>query len=162
MDYEVQLRQSPPQWLAAGVGRANRSNLPKQVTTLGTPAWDYVKKNGIGNDGHHVALYYENGDGPCALPTPEGVVIAVGPRVHQPFENQPPVQCVELPAGTVAWTRHRGSYAKLGDAHCAVVRWCQERGHSFLGPYWEVYGHWTPNEAEQETDVFYALRNVAE
>src|SRR5579883_56293 len=109
MDYEVQLRQSPPQWLAAGVGRANRSNLPKQVTTLGTPAWDYVKKNGIGNDGHHVALYYENGDGPCALPTPEGVVIAVGPRVHQPFENQPPVQCVELPAGTVAWTRHRGS-----------------------------------------------------
>ncbi len=62
-----------------------------------------------------------------------------------------------LPSGLVATTTHRGAYSQLGLAHSAVVDWCRAHGRRLTGTRWEVYGHWTPEEAQQHTDVFYLL-----
>jgi effector-binding domain-containing protein len=62
-----------------------------------------------------------------------------------------------LPAGEVATTVHRGSYAELGDAHRRVLKWCRAAGRAVAGPRWEIYGHWREDPAEVETEVYYLL-----
>jgi hypothetical protein len=39
----------------------------------------------------------------------------------------------------------------------AVLRWCVATGNRAAGPRWEVYGHWYPEPAVPETEVFYLL-----
>ena len=62
-----------------------------------------------------------------------------------------------LPGGRVASTTHRGSYAGLGGAHDAVVRWIQENGERAAGARWEVYGPHHDDPAEVWTKVCYLL-----
>jgi effector-binding domain-containing protein len=62
------------------------------------------------------------------------------------------------PAGTVATTAHFGPYGELGLAHRAVRAWCKRKGCERVGPFWEVYGHWSDDPANLRTDVFYLLK----
>jgi effector-binding domain-containing protein len=83
--------------------------------------------------------------------------VEVGVLGHGPFEATGRVVGSVLPAGEVARTVHRGSYARLDLAHRAVVDWCRRNGRSVAGPRWEVYGHWRENPEELETEVSYLL-----
>lgn len=62
-----------------------------------------------------------------------------------------------LPAGRVAMTMHRGSYAGLGAAHRAVTDWCAAHGRRAAGPRWEVYGPHSDDPAAVWTEVYYLL-----
>jgi hypothetical protein len=42
-------------------------------------------------------------------------------------------------------------------AHDAIVAWCRLHGRRLAGPRWEVYGHWTDDEAKLRADVYYLL-----
>jgi effector-binding domain-containing protein len=82
------------------------------------------------------------------------------PDVHHPVSLQ------RAAPRSIATTAHWGSYARLGAAHRAVIEWCRVHGHRLAGSRWEVYGHWTEDEAKLRTDVYYLLapdtaRNVA-
>jgi DNA-binding transcriptional MerR regulator/predicted transcriptional regulator YdeE len=44
----------------------------------------------------------------------------------------------ELPAATMAATIHHGSYATIGDAHTAVIRWIEANGYRIAGPDREI------------------------
>jgi effector-binding domain-containing protein len=57
-----------------------------------------------------------------------------------------------LPAGDVATTVHRGSF-ESGDAHHAVIDWCETRGLASTGVRWEVYGH----PEQPEVEVYWQL-----
>jgi DNA gyrase inhibitor GyrI len=70
-----------------------------------------------------------------------GVEFGVGVTAH--FAPAGLVQFVELPTGTVATVTHWGDYARLGEAHAAVIAWRRTQGHELAGPRWELYGHWS-------------------
>ena len=52
---------------------------------------------------------------------------------------------------------HVGPYHLLGDVHHAMCGEIRERGLQVAVPAIEVYGHWTENEAELETEVLIAV-----
>lgn len=58
---------------------------------------------------------------------------------------------VDLPASTVAFTTHRGSYDDVGVAQHAVLAWIHEAGHELAGAPREVYVD--DPEATPEDDV---------
>jgi effector-binding domain-containing protein len=62
-----------------------------------------------------------------------------------------------LPAGTVAYTRHRGQYEGIPNAHRAIIDWAGREGRTLAGPRWEIYGHWRDNPDELHTEVYYLL-----
>ena len=67
-----------------------------------------------------------------------------------------------IPAGTVAATTHFGPYNRLGEAHQAVIDWCNSHGHELIRPCWEPYPHWIDewnhDPGKIRTDVFYLLK----
>ena len=86
------------------------------------------------------------------------VDVEFGVGVRAPFSSAGAVSYSETPAGEVATTTHWGDYAKLGDAHAAVIAWCASHDRTRAGPRWEVYGHWVDDPSQLRTDVYYLLR----
>ena len=110
-----------------------------------------ARAHGVQLDGQNIFLYR-------AVSDPKGVVDAeFGVGAKAPFTSVGSVVYSQVPAGEAATVTHWGDYAKLGNAHDAVVSWCQANGRRLSGTSWEVYGHWTGNPADQRTDVFYLL-----
>jgi len=110
-----------------------------------------ARTNGIQLDGQNVFVYR-------AVSESNGVVDAeFGVGATAPFTPVGAVEYTQVPPGEVATVTHWGDYAKLGDAHEAVVSWCRANGRALSGTSWEVYGHWTSNPVDQRTDVFYLL-----
>ncbi|GIH25027.1 hypothetical protein Aph01nite_33370 [Acrocarpospora phusangensis] len=83
--------------------------------------------------------------------------VEIGVELDQPATVSGRVIQSALPAGAVAMTVHRGPYGDLGTAHEAVLHWCADHGLHPAGPRWEVYGHWTEDPSQLETEVFYLL-----
>jgi effector-binding domain-containing protein len=105
-----------------------------------------VRWDGEARPGRNVMLYRDD------VPNVE-----VGVELDKPAQLDGRLIRSELPAGEVAMTVHRGSYAGLAAAHEAVVRWCAEQGLRRAGPRWEIYGHWSEDPAQVETEVYYLL-----
>lgn len=106
-------------------------------------------------DGQNVFLYR------AAAGRPGELDVAFGVGITTPFAAVGGVEPTALPTGEVATVTHWGSYARLGDAHDAVVEWCDRTGRRRTGSSWEVYGHWTEDEARLRTDVYYLLEPAA-
>lgn len=103
-----------------------------------------VTWHGGGHKGRNVMLYLDD------VPHVE-----VGVELDQPVELHGRLVRSALPAGPVATTRHVGPYAGLGDAHDAVIRWCEAQGYTLTKVRWEVYGHGDVDPPE--VDVFWQL-----
>jgi effector-binding domain-containing protein len=83
--------------------------------------------------------------------------------------NSPPIEPFDqilagsLPPGPVAATTHLGPYHLLGQAHDAILQWCNSNGRQTVRPCWETYGHWqnawTHDPSRIRTDVYYLLKN---
>ncbi len=101
--------------------------------------------------GRHVALYLDGG------------MVEVGAELGERFVGNERVHCSGLPAGRVATITHFGPYARLGDAHSELRRWCAEHGHRLSNVCWEIYGHWdeswNADPSKIRTDVFHLLEN---
>jgi effector-binding domain-containing protein len=54
-------------------------------------------------------------------------------------------------------TTHVGSYDKLAGAHDAIHSWRAATGRTFGGYSWEIYGDWTNDTTNLETQVVYLL-----
>ena len=54
-------------------------------------------------------------------------------------------------------TVHRGPYGRLDDAHRAIRNWCTTMGLRPTKVRWEIYGDWTQDEAQLETEVWYQV-----
>jgi effector-binding domain-containing protein len=83
--------------------------------------------------------------------------VEVGVELGVPCQLTGRVIASALPAGQVAMTVHRGSYAGLGAAHRAVLDWCAAQGRQTAGPRWEVYGPHSEDPAEVWTEIYYLL-----
>jgi effector-binding domain-containing protein len=107
---------------------------PKLWGELLAEVWSAVRGNEAIAPGRNVMLYLDD------VPNVE-----IGAEAAGPFEPIGRVVPSSLPSGRVATTLHRGSYQRIGEAHEAVVAWCDEHGRERAGPRWEIYGHWVPD-----------------
>lgn len=120
--------------------------LPSVWRPLLDQVWDRLRAHGIGSGCRNVMLYLDD------VPHVE-----VGVLCDDPSVAGGSVVASALPAGRVASATHRGSYARLGDTHDAVVRWIEENGEHAAGPRWEVYGPHDEDPAKVWTEVRYLL-----
>ena len=155
--YDVQIEQLPPRPIAVIRARARFDELSSVVPRLCGEAWEAVKAHPeVQVPGALMLAIYH------PLPTDDPnaaneIDIAVGVEVSGSFEDAGSLSYSTTPEGNTAHTTHLGPYQKLGDAHAAVKRYCEENGHKITGVRWEVYGHWTEDESRLQTDVFYSL-----
>ena len=133
---------------SAAAGQLSRV-VPEACGTV----WTALKAAGA-RGGRHVAVYLDCSDGQ--------VDAEIGAEVDDAFAGRGDVVRSATPAGEVATTTHFGPYARLGDAHRAIVDWCAAHGRARAGPNWEVYGHWLSewdaDPSKIRTDVFYLLK----
>jgi len=118
-----------------------------EVYTVVRPRPELSPEPGPGPKWQNVMLYKD--DAPA---------VEVGVLVGRTFEAVGRVVPSQLPAGRVAVAVHRGDYAGLGRAHDAVHRFAAARGLDLAGSRWEIYGHWSADPRDIETEVFWLLR----
>jgi len=151
MTYEVVVEEAAPGLIAAvrasvPVGEAGRAWKPAL-----DQVWAYLRANPGVRRGHNLFLYQhpEHRDDP--------MVVDFGVQVYEAFEPAGNVRCVATPAGLVARTVHRGSYAELAAAHEAIHAWCAAHGRMIGAASWELYGDPTDDPALVETTISYLL-----
>ena len=149
--YAVSLQSGARRTIAAVHARLQIRDVPSTFARYLNQVYGAARTGAVRLDGQNVFVYRDAADG-----TNEADV-AFGVGVVEPFEPIGNVQPTLLPAGVVATTTHWGAYTQLAGAHEAIIEWCHAHGHRRAGPRWEVYGHWTDDEARLRTDVFYLL-----
>ena len=149
MPYQIQLTNTEAIPTAVIRGRVPSNELSKFVPAACGEVWSFIRSAGLSRPGRHVALYLDGG------------LVEVGAEVSGRFAGNDRVHYSQLPAGRVATTTHFGPYARLGDAHSGIRRWCSEHGHRLSGVCWEIYGHWdeswNADPSKIRTDVFHLL-----
>lgn len=162
MNYEIHLLEVIGQPIAAVSGRVNSSNVADEIPKMLSEVWAFIAKSGLRHIGLNVMVYLPEADGTCFFDE-AGVAAEAGVLLEEGFDkelfkNAGKIFCSATPAGRVVTTVHRGPYDKLPEAHAALHDWCADNGHELVGPNWEIYGHWTDNPEELQTDVFYLVK----
>jgi effector-binding domain-containing protein len=151
MEYAIQVERVDGRPLAVVRRRASSQELKDVVPQACGTVWSVMQALKVQGLGRHVAIYWD-----CEIN------LEVGVEVATPFTGHDVVIGSTTPAGTVATTAHFGPYNRLLEAHKAICQWCANNGHTFAGPNWEVYGHWTDDPAQLRTDVFYLLKATSD
>jgi effector-binding domain-containing protein len=150
--YEVKLQQFPGKHTAVVRRRATLQQLSQVIPQACGEVWGAIRAKGVQGAGRHVAVYLDN-----------EMNLEIGVELDAPVAAMGSVIPSTLPAGTVATTTHLGPYHGLGNAHQAVIDWCNSHGHELVRPCWETYGHWVDewnqDPSKIRTDVFYLLKS---
>ena len=153
--YAVSLEHAAPRLIAAAHARLPIERVPAVFAGHLDRVYAAARAGLVQLDGQNIFLYRN-------VPAASAEVdVDFGVGTTKPFTSVGDVTEVALPDGEVATTAHWGDYARLADAHSAVVTWCREHGRLMAGPRWEVYGHWTDDVARRRTDVYYLLESSA-
>ncbi len=152
MTYDIQTMTAQPEFIAAVRARIRIADIGHTWKPSLDHVWAFLKSNPALKPGHNLFLYH-HGEGREAP-----MDIDFGVQVPERFETQGNVKCVTTPTGTIAFTRHIGSYDHLSDAHDAIHAWCRENGRWIGGASWETYGDWHEDPAKLETTISYLLR----
>ena len=147
----ISLQAAVPRAIAAVRVRLPIRSVPAVFANYLNEVYAAARDGTIPLDGQNIFIYRDSGG-------PDGEVdVEFGVGVRAPFAPSGNVTYVDLPVGEVATTTHWGDYARLGDAHAAVIAWCRSQNRELAGPRWEIYGHWR-DDAPPRTDVYYLLR----
>lgn len=153
--YTVSLQMAAPRTIAAVHARVAAGAVGRTFRQYLDQVYAAARAGAVHLDGQNVFVYRHVPNHPAELEVDFGVGITA------PFRATGAVEPTPLPVGEVATTTHRGNYAALGAAHAAVAEWCRVNGRRPTGVSWEIYGHWTDDEAQLRTDVFHLLEPTA-
>ena len=110
--------------------------------------WEHLRHVGA-KTRHNVIVYRPIG--------PAEFDLEIGVEVLEPIEPSGDIIMSETPAGQAAHVRHTGPYDGLIEAHSAVQDWIDASPRRYAGVNWEVYGDWSEDPAQLQTDVYYLL-----
>jgi effector-binding domain-containing protein len=110
----------------------------------------FLKASGTSHLGINVAVY----DGS----DPPGLIMEAGVRVTAAFTGDSTVSCSRSPAGPAVMVTHRGAYDGIPTAYEALRGWARENDRDLAAVSWEVYGHWTENPEDLQTDIWWLLK----
>lgn len=146
---EVRLQRVDSIPLAVVRRRASAADLSTLVPECCGRVWSVVREQKV-LAGRHVALYWDS-----------SIRLEVGVELAGALTETEEVVRSATPSGMAAFVTHYGPYGELGAAHDAIHRWCEARGYRFVGPSWEIYGHWQSvwdaDPSGIRTDVFYQI-----
>jgi effector-binding domain-containing protein len=103
--------------------------------------------------GHNVVFYPHGAE----LVTAKGAAIECGVQMKAPFASRDDIAASATPAGRVCHVVHWGDYARMGEAHAAIHRFCAAHGHNLTDVNWEIYGDWSDDPLRRRTDIYYLL-----
>lgn len=146
MEYEIALADVPARRTAVVAATTTWQEFPALWRELSGEVWQCLRASGIERGCPNVILYRDD--------RPQ---VEVGVLVDQPCVLTGRVVTSTLPAGVVATTVHRGSFAEMGGAHDAIHAWCAHHGHRLTGARWEVYGPHNDDAGQQWTEVSWLL-----
>ena len=149
MVYEVTVVDVAARQTVVIAAATNWRDFPTLWRQLSDEVWASLRAGGIDSGCRNVILYRDS--------TP---AVEVGVLLDRPLALTGRVVASALPAGRVATTLHRGSFAELGAAHDALVAWCNERRYRLTGTRWEVYGPHSDDPAQQWTEISWLLSPV--
>ena len=152
MNYDIQIQPFPGKPSAIVRRRAALRQLSQVIPQACGEVWDAIRAQKIQGAGRNVVVYLD-----------DEMNLEIGVELDTPLAASGVLISSKLPAGAVATTTHLGPYNRLGEAHQAVMRWCNSQGHEFVRPCWETYGHWmnewNHDPSKIRTDVFYLLKS---
>jgi effector-binding domain-containing protein len=154
LTFPVSSQVASPRTIAAVHARVTLAAVPSTFRQYLDQVYAAARAGAVHLDGQNVFVYRNVPD----QPTQADVQFGVG--VTKPFTAVGAVQPTPLPVGEVATATHWGNYGGIGLAHQAVIEWCRKHGRRYTGTRWEVYGHWTDDEAKLRTDVFWLLEPI--
>jgi effector-binding domain-containing protein len=128
--------------------------VPATIRRLLDPVWAFLRTSDLVTH-HNVVVYRPDGDGRG------GLDVEVGVQVDRAFDDAGApdgIRSGTLPATWAARATHVGPYDRIGRAHDAVLRWCDEHGHEPTGLSWEIYGDWNDDVDLLETEVVHEVR----
>ncbi len=146
MSYQVTVTDVVARPTAIVAAQTTWLEFPTLWRELLDEVWACLRAGGITRGCRNVMLYRDD------IPHVE-----VGVELLQPCQLTGRVVASSLPAGHVAMTTHRGTYAGLGAAHDAVIAHCIDHGYRLAGPRWEVYGPHSDEPADVWTEVYWLL-----
>jgi effector-binding domain-containing protein len=145
MRYQVTVTDVAARPTAVVAATTTWQEFPRLWRGLLDEVWTCLRAGGIERGCRNIMLYWDD--------TPR---VEVGVELLVPCPLTGRVVASSLPAGPVAMTIHRGSYAGMAEAHQAVHDWSRKQGR-LAGPRWEVYGPHSDNPAEVWTEIYYLL-----
>ncbi len=146
----VSVQVAKPRGIAAVRTRLPASRIAGSFARYLDQVYATARANAIPLDGQNIFVYR-----PTTEPNEVDVQFGVG--VKSAFAPNGPVAYAQLPTGEVATATHWGDYAKLGEAHNAVIEWCRANDRQRTGTRWEIYGHEYGDPAKMRTDVYWLL-----
>ena len=150
MNCDVQIVDSPTQWIAVLTGEATPETLALKLREMFDEFYRRVDLVDTGKRGLNV-IYYPAWHSTRPFP------IEVGIKVDNSFPESGGIVCSKIPAGRAATALHLGPYSQLHKPHGAIRRWCADRGLELAGASWEAYGHWNKDPNQCSTAVYYLL-----
>ncbi len=157
MEPEVRTLQVSEMPIAVVTGRATRQDLVRKIRQLFDEFYQHVASVAVGRRGLNI-IVYRGQPGVDLMETPEGMPLEIGVQVPAPFAGDGKILCSSTPAGRVATITHIGPYDQMRPTYDVLKKWGHERGESFAGPSWEVYGHWSDDPAQLRTDIYFLLK----
>ncbi|MEW6059024.1 MAG: MerR family transcriptional regulator [Actinomycetota bacterium] len=155
MPYEVQVKEVPPQQVAAVRMHTSIETIGNDVAEGFGKIGAAVGKAGIPFAGPPLLIMFD------VLDEESGGEMELAFPVAKPFPGEGEVFGRELEGGTMAWTMHSGPYDEIGPAYHTLTGWIQEHGHEIAGPSREVYltdPSETPDPADYLTEVQFPIR----
>jgi effector-binding domain-containing protein len=146
MNYQVTVTSVEARPTAVVPATTTWQEFPTLWPKLSNVVWACLRAGGITRVCRNIMLYLDD------VPRVE-----VGVELLVPCPLTGRVIASALPAGQVAMAVHWGSYARLGDAHQAVIDWCATQGKQKTSTRWEVYGPHNDDPAKVWTEVYYLL-----
>jgi effector-binding domain-containing protein len=146
MPHQVKVTEVAARSTAVVAATTTWQEFPTLWRELLDEVWTCLRAGGIQRGCRNIMLYWDD--------TPH---VEVGVELPVPCPLTGRVAASALPAGQVAMTVHRGSYAGLAEAHESIHDWGREQGRKLAGPRWEVYGPHSDDPAEVWAEVYYLL-----
>lgn len=108
--------------------------------------WEVVKANNLKNKGKNIWVYET------------GSKVFAGVELDDPSGNNHGLEKKQLHLEKYAYYKHIGSYNLIKQAGENMSNELNKQGFEIILPYIEIYGHWTSNENELETELLMCLK----
>ncbi len=152
MGYDVKVETASASRTVVVPALTTWHEFPKLWSVLLDEVWTCLRANGITSGCRNVMVYADDDS---------RVRVEVGVETEHDFPLTGRVVASQLPAGPAATTLHRGAYSNLGDAHQAVVRFCEDNRLRHTGRRWERYGPHNDDPAQIWVEVCHQLADDA-
>ena len=135
-------------WGASAHHRAGHA-YGDEIRTVLNSVWSEIRTSKLNHDGINIVIYDANGD------------LFAGVRLSEtPQHTNLQRKSIALPR--YAYARHIGSYAGIPGAYETMDSALGKMGFVRAAPLVEIYGHWTEDESQLETEILCAIKTIDE